>query len=109
MKKMAQFVFYGENNENNFPQNLNRWLDNLFADYGYVSHLGIQGQPNIIFYLNRDGGPITIGGTGIYELNLEGLGYISSLRFDRQKLLEVYNNHVNPQHRLIVDIVYEGG
>jgi hypothetical protein len=39
-----------------------------------VSHLGIQGEPGVVFYLNNGIDPITIGATGIYEINFENLG-----------------------------------
>jgi hypothetical protein len=35
-----------------------------------VSHLGIQGIPGTTFYLNQNGDPITIGITGVYEIDL---------------------------------------
>ena len=81
---------------------------NILAKYGSVSHLGIQGEPGLIFYLNQGDNPITIGETGIYELNLEGIGRIHSLRFNEAMLTDIYKKEKNPFHRLIVDIVYEG-
>lgn len=109
MKKMKQFVFYGKGNPDNVPQDVNEWTTNLLDKYGSVSHLGIQGSPRTVFYLNYGGDPISIGGTGVYELNLEGIGYITRLKFDSKTLLEHYDNHINKDHRLIVDILYEEG
>ena len=108
MKKITQFVFYKPSG-NNIPSNLDYWKYNLLSNYSSVSHLGIQGDPGTIFYLNHGGDPITIGASGIYELDLEGLGYITALKFDYPTLIEKYNEeNINPHHRLIVDIVYEG-
>lgn len=108
MKYLKQFVFYGEDNNKNFPNNLTAWTHNLLSAYAQVSHLGIQGIPGTTFYLNQNGDPITIGITGVYEIDLQGVGFINKLSFDRSILLRNYNNNPNPDHRLIVDIVYEG-
>lgn len=113
MKKITQFIFYGKHNreEEGFsclPSSLDLWSTNLLSDYGPVSHLGIQGEPGVIFYLNYSDDPITLGVTGIYEIDLEGLGSISSLRFDMQKLSEKYDTSPSHSHRLLVDIIYEG-
>ena len=113
MKKIKQFVFYGKKVRDNlgkecFPANLNVWQQNLLTDFGPVSHLGIQGEPGVIFYLNHGTDPISIGATGIYELNLEGLGHISALRFDMNTLEEKYDEQESVLHRVLVDIVYEG-
>lgn len=110
MKRIKQFVFYGENDSRNIPNNTD-WKYNLFKDYGLVSHLGIQGAPDTLFCLNHSGDKdaISIGGTGVYELNLEGVGYISGLRFVWDKLTENYPaTKIDDKSKLIVDIVYEG-
>lgn len=110
MKKIAQFVFYGKNSSLNNPKDLDLWKYNLLSKYGSVSHLGIQGDPGTIFYLNNSNdNEISIGATGVYELDLEGLGYITALKFDSDILYDKYKNNTNPNHRLIVDIVYEEG
>jgi hypothetical protein len=83
-------------------------VGNLFKDYGMVSHLGIQGPSGLKFYLNNSMHPISIGETGIYELNLENIGRITSIRFDKDSLYGLYNSG-NQIDRLIIDIVYEGG
>jgi hypothetical protein len=109
MKKITQFVFHKELSNDNIPKDINYWKNNLLSNYASVSHLGIQGEPGVEFYLNHGDDPITIGPSGIYELDLEGLGYITALKFDYSILIEKYNNEdINPYHRLIVDIVYEG-
>lgn len=112
MKRMMQFRFHGENSLANYPEwddwKKNNWFNNLLMGYGSVSHLGIQGEPGIKFYLNGGLNPITIGMTGIYELDLGLMGRISSLRFDEKQLKAVYNNSPDLNKRLIVDIVYDG-
>lgn len=111
MKKIMQFRFHGEGSQYNYPKSydISEWIHNLFDKHGMISHLGIQGAPGIVFYLNHGQNPITLGVTGIYELNLEGIGRINALRFDEQILKEKYPvSDANPQHRLIVDIVYDG-
>lgn len=113
LKKIKQFVFYGRKVRESlkkqcFPENLNTWSYNLLENFGPVSHLGIQGEPGVIFYLNHGSDPISIGATGIYELNLEGIGHISALRFDMDTLKEKYDEQESTLHRVLVDIVYEG-
>lgn len=119
MKKMKQFVFYGPNSPKNFPKDndstdinyMNPWKYNLFINYNSVSHLGIQGAPDVLFCLNHSGDQdaISIGGTGIYELNLEGIGIISGLRFIWDKLIEKYpGTSEDDRKKLIIDFIYEG-
>lgn len=119
MKKIKQFIFCGPGHKNNSPKDvdpnnknyINPWKSNLFVNYDSVSHLGIQGVPNTLFCLNESGdeNAISIGGTGIYEINLEGIGYISSIRFLWDKLIKNYpETDLNDPRKLIVDIVYEG-
>jgi hypothetical protein len=113
MKKITQFVFYGKKVRNSLkkpciPEDLEIWKTNLLTDCGPVSHLGIQGEPGVIFYLNYSNEPISIGSTGIYEINLEGLGYISALTFDTKVLGEKYDDQESHLHRLLVDVIHEG-
>ena len=113
MKKITQFVYYGKKvreslSKECFPNDLDCWKYNLLANYGSVSHLGIQGEPGVIFYLNHGTDPISIGTTGIYELNLEGIGYISALKFDMDVLEDKYDEQESLTNRVLVDIIYEG-
>lgn len=113
MKQIKQFVYYGLNNSNNTPQGSefdNPWIYNLFSKYRQISHLGIQGAPGVQFCLNgsKDEDAITIGNTGVYEIDLGGVGYISSLRFLESKLNEFYPEKSSEERRLIVDFIYEG-
>ena len=61
-----------------------------------------------------------IGETGIYELNLEGIGTITSIRFENfsDKASQNLDSYYNPKDnieadgnradRLLIDIIYEG-
>jgi hypothetical protein len=118
MKKIMQFRFEGAENTNNYPVfKDNAGLDvyditltagNIFNDYKLISKIGIQGPIGLKFYLNNGAYPITIGKTGIYELDLEGIGRINSIRFDKNDITTFFPND-NLVNRLLVDIVYEGG
>ena len=111
MKKIMQFRYYNYNNPKNYPkysdydQILTR--GNIFSDYKLVSHLGIQGPPGLKFYLNNSNNSISIGKTGIYELDLEHLGRIFSIRFDANDLKALVSDQDDV--RLLIDIVYDGG
>lgn len=55
----------------------------IFEKYMPVVRLGIQSSPNTnttVFRLNGSANDIKLGYTGIYELDLEGLSQISSLK-----------------------------
>ncbi len=111
MKKIMQFRFEGFGNVNNYPPftdyNARLTTGNIFDNYKLVSKLGIQGPVGLKFYLNNGDYPITIGKTGIYELDLEDIGRINSIRFDRTDISSHFPEGTN--NRLLIDIVYEGG
>lgn len=113
MKQIKQFVYYGLNDSRNTPQGSefnNPWIYNLFSQYRQISHLGIQGEPGVQFCINgsKDEDAIMIGNTGIYEIDLDGVGYISSLRF-LENSLDTFYKKSSEERRLIVDFIYEGG
>lgn len=107
-KQVKQFRFYQHNNtEKNYPSGIhyrNLTSGSIFSDYMPITQLGIQSLPGTKFYLNQSQIPIIIGHTGIYELNLEGLSEITSLRFD-PKSIDAISGNANSF--LIVDIIYE--
>lgn len=109
MKSIKQFIFYGKDDNRNFPKDFDDWKYDLFKKYGAVSHLGIQGEPGVLFCLNGapDDEAISIGGTGVYEIDLNGVGYISHLRFLEDNLQNHYPTNLTSPRRLIVDIVHE--
>ena len=105
MKSVRQFRYYGAKDENNYPKDLNYGQlksGNIFKDCGVISQIGIQGKPGTKFYLNGSFNSIIIGETGIFELDLKGLGFISAIRFDG-KSLDLYED----SDKLLIDIVYE--
>ena len=112
MKKIMQFRYRGDNDENNFPKfpfyRSALTSGNIFKDYGFISKLGIQGPVGLKFYLNSFSNPIMIGETGIYELDLENVGRITSIQFDANDLNTFFTNDLQSD-QLLIDIVYEGG
>ena len=104
---VKQFRYYGPNHSKNYPEQVNYSslaAGNIFANYNPVTQLGIQAEPGVKFYVNYSTDPIMIGDTGIFELDLEGLGTITSIRFDRNDL-----EAVKDTGPILIDIIYEGG
>lgn len=108
-KHIMQFRYYGEEQaNNNQPENLNAESLNkgtVFSKYLPFTQIGIQTLPGTRFFLNDNiEGPIIVGSTGIYELELEGISNISSLKFDSKSLDLIAKN---PNAFLIIDVIYE--
>ena len=108
-KHIMQFRYYNdEQGNNNQPEDLNADSLNkgtIFAKYLPFTQLGIQALPGTRFFLNDNiEGPVIIGSTGIYELELEGISKISSLKFDSKSLKLIADN---PNAFLIIDVIYE--
>lgn len=107
-KHIMQFRYYEDNHTNNQPVELNAGQlvnGTVFAKYLPFTQLGIQALPGTRFYLNDNiEGPVIIGSTGIYELELEGISKISSLKFDSKSLKLIADN---PSAFLIIDVIYE--
>lgn len=109
-----QFRYHGNRHPDNYPENLsentliNGTLFNSSAHgtYSNISKIGIQGRPGVRFYLNSSVYSIEIGETGIYELDLEGYGIITSIKFD-DSIGTFYSGENND--RMLIDIVYEEG
>lgn len=110
MKKIMQFRYEGFKNSSNYPEfsdyNATLITGNIFQDYPSISHLGIQAPEGMRFYLNGSVYPITVGKTGIYELDLEGVGRINKIRFNAEDITKYF---AEAKNRLLVDIIYEGG
>jgi hypothetical protein len=47
------------------------------------------------FSVNGADGPVIIGSTGIYELNVDGISQINSIRFDTTEISRIGNPKVN--------------
>lgn len=112
MKKIMQFRFSGLNSDSrnypafsDYPAMLT--TGNIFKNYGIVSQLGIQAPVGMRFSLNGSQHPITIGETGIYELDLENVGRITSIQFNAEDISE-YIKNTKGNNPLLIDIVYEG-
>ena len=108
-KHIMQFRYYNdEQGNNNQPEDLNAESLNkgtIFAKYLPFTQLGIQALPGTRFFLNDNiEGPVIIGSTGIYELELEGISKINSLDFDPKSLKLIADN---PNAFLIIDVIYE--
>ena len=107
-KHVMQFRYYEDNHTNNQPVELNAGQlvnGTVFAKYLPFTQLGIQALPGTRFYLNDNiEGPVIVGSTGIYELELEGISKISSLKFDSKSLKLIVDN---PNAFLIIDVIYE--
>lgn len=110
MKHAYQFRYYGQTNSKNYPKLFNYrgtlTTGNILENYGTITHLGIQGKPGTTFYLNGSTSPITIGSTGIYELNLTGLSYISRINFDVNTLDNLETD--DSTRGILIDIIYDG-
>ncbi len=108
-KHIMQFRYYKKDNENNQPEGISKETlksGDIFTKYLPFTQIGIQALPGTRFYLNSNlENPIIIGSTGIYELELEGVSKINSLKFEGKSLdLIESNNNVG----LIIDVIYEG-
>lgn len=107
-KHVMQFRYYEDNHTNNQPVELNAGQlvnGTVFAKYLPFTQLGIQALPGTRFYLNDNiEGPVIVGSTGIYELELGGISKINSLKFDSKSLKLIADN---PNAFLIIDVIYE--
>lgn len=106
MKKMTQFRYCGEKNDNSTCNISELKNGDLFDGYSQITQLGIQGEPGTRFVLNGGDYPIILGETGIYEIDLEDRGFIHSISFSTGTT--VFNKYKNGS-TLLIDIVYEGG
>ena len=108
-KQIKQFRYYKEGNDNNWPDKLvmtsiNLQTGKVFANYMPISQLSIQALPGTKFYLNNSHDPIVIGYTGIYQLTMNDLAEITSLKFDYQSIQDL---NANEDTVLLIDIIYE--
>ena len=120
-----QFRWYGEDGmqpdvkRRNSPQEIskaNLRSGSIFfkGNPGVITMLGIQATPGTKFYLNNAEQATIIGSVGNYQLDLTGIGEITSIRFDEDSLdaIENANNsggaYLGTAH-IIVDAIYESG
>lgn len=111
MKKIMQFRYESPTSMNNYPNyesyNLVLANGNIFDNYKSITQLGIQAPSGVKFKLNKSNNWITMGKTGIYELDLTGMGFISAIRFNLNDLGIYVDNDVNA--KILIDIIYEEG
>lgn len=107
-KRVKQIRYYSDGSQKNYGGPVYRTLisGSIFSDYMPILQLGIQTLPGTKFYLNGSNNPIVIGGTGIYELDLQGLTEINSLQFDASSVSLINSNE---SAYLIIDFIYEDG
>lgn len=106
-KKVAQFRYYSNGDIRNYPNGVvakNFVSGKVFNGYYPIKQLGIQTLPGVEFHLNNGITPITIGYTGIYELELDDVSDITSLTFNAKSMNLLSQN---PSAYLIIDIIYE--
>ena len=108
-KKVTQLRYSGDSStSDNWPEGVKKshFIEgNVFDRYNSISQMGIQGQPGTAFVLNSGDAPIILGETGIYEIDLENRGYISSIYFIDNSAFDKY---VSGKTKLLIDIIYEG-
>ena len=103
-KKAVQVRFFGVSNKNNyFTESKEGWtgLINGKAFKYPIVQLGVQALPGTRLLINNSSTPIIIGATGIYELDIDGLSSISSLKFQRSQL-----ENMPDSSSIIIDYVY---
>lgn len=108
-KKVMQFRYYGPGDSRNAPSGAtrNRFVSgSIFNNYYPIKKLGIQTIPGVKFSLNKSMYPITIGHTGIYELELEDKIDIFNLAFEAASMNLIGANESSDSY-LIVDIIYD--
>ena len=109
-KRIQQFYFKGDGEEekkSNRPSpdiNSDKYVDgSAFSSYCPISQLGIQALPGTKFYLHGDIYPITIGASGIFDLDIKNGARVTDLRFSRSDMDRISESGSG---YLIVDIIY---
>lgn len=87
----------------------NGWSENIIANLGSVTQLGIYALPGTRFKINQANSgsaeELIINGSGIFSINLEDRP-ITSISLAE----ESFNNIIQlGRHFIIIDLVYEGG
>lgn len=116
---VKQFRWYGSGDDRNYPPDINKAnlkSGSIFfrRNPGIITMLGIQGSPGTTFYLNNTEQPTIIGSVGNYQLDLNGIGEITSIRFSGETLdaieaAKLENGVYGSTEHLIVDAIYESG
>lgn len=106
-KKVGQVRWFNSNSNYNWPSTIT--LDDfsigtIFPKAVSITQIGIQTLPGTKIYINSSANPIIVGATGIYDLNVEGLTYITNILFDNASLRTIENND---NAYIIIDYIYE--
>jgi hypothetical protein len=109
VKKVKQFRYYSEDNPNNNATKnefLGKEESSLLKNCSPAIHLGVQTIPGTKIYINEMfEGPLIIGASGIYELDLENTtGLITDIKVDPESMNTIASI---PTAYIIIDIVYE--
>ena len=113
--KIMQFRYVNDNDNgaNNYPSGLEssnfstNTTENFLTKYDIknITQLGIQTLPGVRFTINNSpGNYITVGQTGIYEIELTDDVMITNLQFDEESLKMINDNN---SAFLIIDLVYQ--
>lgn len=104
--KQIRFPGYPISGDDYWKQDQNTkkfWSPNLLKDLGSVIQLGIYALPGTEFRTNENiEQTLIINGSGLFSLNVEEipLNYLSLNK-------DSYDNTVQSQHFIIIDLVYE--
>lgn len=112
-KKIQQFRYYGNSNENNYPNKITAQemrSGSIFKDYSPITKITIQATAGIKFYLNNSIKPITIMPTneevktGICSIETKNMMPITFLNFDIVSINEIKDTE---EGFIFIDIEYE--
>lgn len=99
-KKVSQVRYFGGGNANG-NTNATQLMNGSAFKYPIVQ-LGVQALPGTRLLINNSETPLTIGATGIYELNIDGLATITSLMFASASV-----KNLPATASIIVDYIYD--
>lgn len=105
-KQLQQFYYKKDGDSSNYPKDLtskNCVDGTAFSRYYPISQLGIQALPGTKFYLNGAINPITIGVSGIYDLDIKNGARVTDLGFAKDDMDRIANSESG---YLIVDMIY---
>lgn len=120
-KRVVQIRYYGDNDSRNSSKDVSSASlvkGTIFDKYSPITQLGIQTSPLFeymeggvkktvrpSFYINNGVSSVQIGRTGIYELDLEGIGSIQHLSL-AEEFVEAIEKCADGAY-VMVDLVYE--
>lgn len=106
---MARYVnqirYYGEKHPSSNTNMQELTSGAAFFNTLPIVQLGVQSIPGTMVVINNHTNPIIVGQTGIYELNVDGISYITDLKISGNALETI--NKSNGRLFLIIDYVYE--